>query len=215
MIWQLAQAYPGATAATIFAPMLGAVLGLVAAWGGYENLKHQFASDEQAHRIEDSINAIRDKNMALENTTALLKGYEERLATSGKRDELLSALVGQYQRLSHATALFATMTRRDMSQEQGKIAIEILSVLNQDVVRTTVRDDLPGRPLIIGLEPNTYRVIFSVPMRVTPTLTFTGLPSGTIASVSSASEIGFTVTFFPLSTPVRSGEFGITADARL
>jgi hypothetical protein len=63
------------------------------------------------------------------------------------------------------------MARKDTSQEQGKIAAEVLNILNQDVVRTTVRDYLPGTPLIIELEPNTYRTIFAVPMRVTPKLT--------------------------------------------
>jgi hypothetical protein len=215
MLWDIAGAYPWAFVGLIVLPIFAGLGALVTGFAGYENLKHQLASDQQAQRIEQGVNEIRDKNTALETTTALLKTYEEKLAASGNKDAVLTALINQYQRLSHSTALFGAMARKDMSQERGKIAAEMLNILNQDVVHTVVRDDIPGTPLMIEIGPNSYRVIFSVPMRVTPRLTFTGLPQGSSASVSSASEIGFTVTFFPLSIPVRLGQFGVVASAEL
>jgi hypothetical protein len=105
------------------------------------------------------------------------------------------------------------MSQSDSLQEKGKISTEILKILNQDVVRTLVRDDLPGKPLLIEVAPNSFRVIFNVPMRIPPTLTFLGLPEGVTASVSDKSEISFTVSFLPLSIPIHS--FGFTAGADL
>jgi hypothetical protein len=99
------------------------------------------------------------------------------------------------------------------TEDKGKIASEILKILNQDVVRTLVRDDLPGKPLVIEVVPNTFRVIFNVPMRIPPKLTFPGLPAGVSPVVSDESEISFTVKFIPLSIPIHT--FGFIADDRL
>ena len=109
--------------------------------------------------------------------------------------------------------MFGQMSQSDPTEDKGKIANDILKILNQDVVRTLVRDDLPGKPLVIEVVPNTFRVIFNVPMRISPKLTFPGLPAGVSPVVTDESEISFTVKFFPLSIPIHA--FGFIADARL
>jgi len=86
-------------------------------------------------------------------------------------------------------------------------------ILDQDVVRTVVRDDLPGKPLVMELAPNSFRVIYPVPMRAAPNLVFTGLPEGVSAVVSDKTEIRFSVSFLPTSIPVKT--FGVMASAEL
>jgi hypothetical protein len=213
MFWELLGAYPMSFVASVIFPVLAGVAAICGSFAGYENLKHQFDSDQQAKRIEEGVSSIRADSTAHAATLRLLESYEKKLTAAGKRDTVLTALINQYQRLSQANTLFGQFGHRDASQDQGKIAATILDILNKDVVQTTVRTDLPGQPLQIEIAPNSFRVIFAVPMRITPRLTFTGLPDGVSASVSDASEISFTVTFLPLTTPVT--RFGMIADAEL
>ena len=56
-------------------------------------------------------------------------------------------------------------------------------------------------------------IVFNVPMRIPPKLTFPGLPAGVSSVVSDESEISFTVKFIPLSIPIHT--FGFIADDRL
>lgn len=204
MFWQLFAAYPWGFIAKVILPAFAIVGSVIVCLDGYESLQLQFARDDKLNRIDVGVESIEDK-------LELWKSANEKLAAAGRRDAVLTALINQYQRLSEATATFGKMTRRDTSQDQGKIAATILDILNKDLVRTMIRADIPGQPLQIEVSPNSYRVIFDVPMRIVPKLTFTGLPNGVSASVTDASEISFTVTFFPLSVPVTS--FGFTADA--
>jgi len=56
-------------------------------------------------------------------------------------------------------------------------------------------------------------IVFNVPMRIPPKLTFPGLPAGVSPVVSDEAEISFTVKFIPLSIPIHT--FGFIADDRL
>jgi hypothetical protein len=214
MLWQIFQAYPATFIFTVLVPIIG---GLGAAtfgtWGGYENLKHQFTEDERARRIEQTVKDIHEDQTGVHSTLKLLESFDNKLSAAGKRDAVLVALISQYQQLSRATELFGQMSHSDSSKDQGKIATEILKILNQDVVRTLVRNDLPGKPLLIEVAPNSFRVIFNVPMRVPPKLTFLGLPAGVAPVVTDESEISFSVNFLPVSIPVQT--FGFIADAEL
>jgi hypothetical protein len=217
MFWQLFQTYPWGVITTVVLPIITGLVaiigGIVWSGAGYENLKHQFTEDERARRIEETVTAIHEDKTDIQGALKLFEFYDNRLAEAGKRDAVLVALINQYQQLSRAIELFGQMSQGDSLQEKGKISTEILKILNQDVVRTLVRDDLPGKPLLIEVAPNSFRVIFNVPMRIPPTLTFLGLPEGVTASVSDKSEISFTVSFLPLSIPIHS--FGFTASADL
>ena len=207
-------AYPGTFIITILIPIIGGLgAAFFGAWGGYSNLKHQFASDQQSQRIEDKVSSLGINNDALVSTLHLLESRDEQLKLSGKRDTVLVDLINQYQQLSKAVTLFGEYGQIDTSKDQGKIATKILDILNQDIVRTFVRNDLPGKPLIIRLSPNSFRVIFNVPMRIPPKLTFLDLPAGVSPVVSDESEISFTVSFLPLSIPIQT--FGYIADAEL
>jgi hypothetical protein len=217
MFWEVARTYPWAFASTVVLPVVVAIGAVIAATfgslGGFETLKGRLAAAQQSDRIEQGVNEARSNSSALQSTLRLLEFYNDKVSAAGKRDATLTALINQYQRLSQAAALFGQIRQRDPSLDQGKTAIEVLKILNQDIVRTAVRDDLPGKPLVMELEPNSFRVIFAVPMRVPPDLTFTNLPTGVTAHVSDKSEISFSVIFLPLSVPVKT--FGLIASAEL
>jgi hypothetical protein len=212
MLRQLLDAYPVMFILTIVVPLVGGVgTGIVGSWLGYENLKRQFLSAQQAQRIEEGINTLSSNSPALTTTLDLLKSYNDRITAAGRRDAVLVALINQYQQLSRAAALFGQMDHTDTSGDQGKTASEILKILNVDVVRALPRDDLPGHPLVIELAPNSFRVIYPVPMAGIPTLSFSGMPPGVSPVVSDKSEISFAVSFLPISIPVKT--FGVTASA--
>jgi hypothetical protein len=212
MLWKLFDVYPAMFLLTIVAPLLGGFgAAVIGSWVGYENLKRQFSSSEQSRRIEQGVNDLRSNKSELAITLQLLESYNEKITAAGKRDAVLVALINQYQQLSRAAALFGQISHRDAWQDQGKVATEILKILNQDIVRALVRNDLPGKPLVIELAPNSFRVINPAPMRGPPNLTFTGLPEGVSAVVSDKSEISFTVSFLPVSIPVKT--FGVIASA--
>ena len=64
----------------------------------------------------------------------------------------------------------------------------------------------------IEVAPNKFAVIFSRPMRCTPTLKFQGLPAGAQPILKNWSHLGFTVVFEP--SRVKVSTFRFTADAR-
>ena len=217
MLFDVARAYPWAFWSTVVFPVVVAIVATIAAGfsslAGFETLKGRLASSQQSRRIDEGVSKLLSNDSERQTTLHLLESYNEKITAAGKRDETLVAIVNQYQQLSRAAALFGHMSNRDPSPDQGKVASEILKILNQDVVRTLVRDDLPGKPLVIELQPNSFRVIYPVPMRAPPNLTFTGLPVGVSPQVSDKSEISFTVSFLPTSIPVKT--FGVIASADL
>jgi hypothetical protein len=72
-----------------------------------------------------------------------------------------------------------------------------------------------GKPLKIKTAPNTFRVIFSEPMRANPHITFNGLPDGVSPNITKRWNTGFTVVFAPPATTVEADDFDITASAEL
>jgi hypothetical protein len=217
MLFDVARAYPWAFWSTVVFPVVVAIVATIAAafssLAGFETLKGRLASSQQSRRIDEGVSKLLSNDSERQTTLHLLESYNDKITAAGKRDETLVAIVNQYQQLSRAAALFGHMSNRDPSPDQGKVASEILKILNQDVVRTLMRDDLPGKPLVIELQPNSFRVIYPVPMRAPPNLAFTGLPVGVSPQVSDKSEISFTVSFLPTSIPVKT--FGVIASADL
>jgi hypothetical protein len=215
MLWEVMRAYPWAFLSTVALPVVVAIAAVAGAvfsgLAGFETLKGRLASSQQSGRIEQGVNTLLSNDSALQSTLRLLESFNEKVTAAGKRDIVLSAYIAQYQRLIRAASVWGEMSNRDPAQFQGTVATEILKILNHDVVPTMVRDDLPGRPLVIELEANLFRVIFAVPMRVPPNLAFTGLPAGVSANVSDKSTISFTVSFLPTSIPVKT--FGFIANA--
>jgi hypothetical protein len=145
---------------------------------------------------------------------AVLRDYLTQRDLAAKyavHDESLKKIAAQYDRLRDAQSLFGSIQGKideSQSAEINKQNVEdIKNALNNIESLATPF----GAGIRIKLGPNLYRVIYPVPMRITPNITFTGLPSGVTANFNESTNIGFTVIFFPLSIPV--DHFGLTASA--
>ena len=146
-------------------------------------------------------------------TLATLSRYEQTLAASGARDEALVAVLAQYRGMKHASDVWERFRASTDHEEKYQLASEVLDILSTNLMPVSTPENLPSNPLILGLGANTFRVLFSVPMRIPPHLEFQALPAGASAKVIEKSKFGFTVIFEPITIPVT--KFGFAASARL
>jgi hypothetical protein len=202
--------YPGAYLMTIALPL---VTGLIVACGGYETLKARAESDAQLNRIERNTEAALKQLPDVTATLATLNRYEQTLAAVGARDEALAAVLAQYKGMKHAAKTWERFRASKDHEEKYQLASEVLQILSTNLMPVSVSENLPSKPLILGLGANTFRVLFAVPMRIPPELSFHGLPPGTTATVTEKSKFGFTVVFTPNTILVTS--FGFSASAEL
>ncbi|AMK79113.1 MULTISPECIES: hypothetical protein [Methylomonas] len=207
---ELFSTYPAAYLMTVVLPL---VTGIVVAIGGYETLKARSESDAQLNRIEQNTENALKQLPDVTATLATLRRYEQSLAASGARDEVLSAVLAQYQGMKHASEAWERFRSSKDNEEKYQLASEVLEILSTNLMPVSTPTNLPSNPLILGLGANTFRVLFSVPMRITPHLEFQVLPAGANAHVIEKSKFGFTVVFEPISVLVT--QFGFTASAEL
>ena len=206
----LLQSYPAAFLMAIVLPL---VTGVVVAVGGYETLRARADSDAQLNRIEQNTERILRQMPDVTSTLATLSRYEQTLAASGARDEALGAVLAQYKGMKRATEVWEKFRASTDHEEKYQLAAEVLDILSTNLIPVSVPDNLPSKPLILGLAPNMFRVLFAVPARIPPRLEFQGLPAGVHANVTENSKFGFTVVFEPTSIPVTN--FGFIGDAEL
>jgi len=202
--------YPGAYLMTIVLPL---VTGIIVAFGGYETLKARAESDSQLNRIEQNTEAALKQLPDVTATLATLNRYEQTLAAAGARDEALAAVMAQYKGMKHAAETWERFRASKDHEEKYQLATEVLEILSTNLMPVSAPENLPSKPLILGLGTNAFRVIFAVPMRIPPKLSFHGLPPGTTAAVTEKSKFGFTVVFTPNNIPVSN--FGFAASAEL
>lgn len=145
---------------------------------------------------------------------AVLRDYQTQRDLAAKyaaHDELLKIIAAQYDRLRDAQSLFRSIqgkTDEGQSAEINKQNVEdIKNALNNiESIATPF-----GAGIRIKLGNNLYRIIYPIPMRITPNVMFIGLPSGVTPTLNKSTNLGFTVIFFPLSVPV--DHFGLAASA--
>jgi hypothetical protein len=202
--------YPGSYLTTVVLPL---VTGLIVAFGGYETLKARAESDSQLNRIERNTDAALSQLPDVTATLATLNRYEQTLAKAGARDEALAAILAQYKGMKHAAEAWERLRASKDHEEKYQLAAEILEILSTNLMPVSVPENLLSKPLILGLGANAFRVLFAVPLRCPPELSFQGLPSGTTATVTEKSNFGFTVVFTPNTIPVAN--FGFQASAEL
>ena len=170
-------------------------------------------SDGQQSRIEKNTENTLKQLPDITATLATLNRYEQTLAAAGERDEVLTAVLAQYKGMKHASEVWEKFRASENHEEKNQLASEVLDILSTNLIPVTVPENLPNKPLILGLGANTFRVLFSVPMRIAPQLEFQNLPNGVQANVTKKSKFGFTVVFEPSSTPIIN--FGFSASAEL
>lgn len=207
---EIIRLYPILFLLTVLVPLIG---GGVTAYVGYDSLLRRQKADRHQNVVESSLNQIQGGVEALGHTEEILQRYERTLRASNMRDATLEAVLAQYERQRIAANQFRNFSGRSVSKETKGLSEEILKTLSEDVYHVRVDTRLPGRPLIIRIAKNAFRVLFAVPMRVPPHLQFNGLPQGTIPEIQAVSRFGFTVVFYPETVPIET--FGFSADAEL
>ncbi len=197
------QAYPLILAFTVLVPLGGGVVGAILGW---DALRQRVDDDESRQKAQRALEEIQSRVGSFGDQIDTIRRYEGSLREHAQRDTVIEEVLAQYTRLNRAEQRFLGSDARS-----GDIAREALDVLIRNVYPVRVEPSLPGRPLIIRTAPNSFRVLFDVPMRMTPRLNFLGLPPGTTAQTSQESSFGFTVVFTPIELPVE--RFGFEADA--
>lgn len=193
--------------------VLPIITGLIMAVAGYDSLKARAESDNQLSRIESNTENVLNQLPDINATLATLNRYEKTLSDYGTRDEVLGAVLAQYKGMKYASEVWEQFRDLKKSEEKNQLASEVLDILSTNLIPVTLPDNLPNNPLILGLGENTFRVLFSVPMRIPPELEFSNLPNGVNANVTEKSKFGFTVKFEPSSVTIT--DFGFTANAEL
>jgi hypothetical protein len=200
----LMQNYQWAFIGTVLLPL---VTGVILSFVGFEALQDRAKSDAQLDRIEKTAEQTLKQLPDINNTLATLSRYEQTLASFGERDKTLAAVLAQYRGMKHATEVFERFHTSKNHEERDQLASEVLDILSTNLMPVSTQEDLPTKPLILGLGSNTFRVLFSVPTRIPTQLQFMGLPPGTVAKVIENSKFGFTVVFEPASVPISTFGF--------
>lgn len=206
----LFQNYPIAFFVTVVLPV---VSGIAFSVGAYDSLRARADADAQLTRIENNAEAMLTQLPDVNATLATLVRYEGALAASGQRDEVLVAVLIQYQHMKRASETWDKLRTSTSRYEKTRLASEVLDVLSKNLIKVEAPENLPSKPLILGLGANVFRVLFAVPMRLRPQLDFQNLPAGSRSEVTDESEFGFTVRFTPPEITVT--EFGFTASSEL
>jgi hypothetical protein len=205
--------YPLMAMLLILVPLVGGVLsGAIGAYLGYDNLNSRLQREQQQHRIEARLDAIRDQSNNLAIPIESLRRYEAELQAQGQNFDVLRRVVAQFDQLRSAITQHERRIAREDSQERIAAAEHILNEVRALIGSAQTVPGPGGQALIIKTAPNTFRVTFAVPMRIPPELTFQGLPAGATAHVVEKSKIGFTVLFAPTSIPV--DRFGFVASVQ-
>lgn len=207
-MFEIIKIYPLIFIFTVILPIIG---GLVGGYMGWDSIKSRNEDRVHKREVEKSIKAIDAKLDPITSQIAVIERYEKELSSHNQKDEVLSAVLAQYKQMKKATEEFQRFRGVENESERGMLAEHILSTITDSLLPVAEAKNLPSQPLIIGLAPNHFKVVFSVPMRVPPQLNFQGIPEGTTAQVSEHTKFGFVVQFFPIEIPVRN--FGFTASA--
>lgn len=205
---ELIKQYPLLFLLTVIAPVLVSLGTAVLGWVNLQNL-----AKDDAHKasVEKHLSEIGGNVGALKDQITTIRNYEAVLAQANQRDQVLSAVLAQYERMKAAAEAFHQSV--EAGAETEELAKTVLNIIRTDLAPIRVERSLPQESLFIKIGANTFRVLFSVPMRTTPRLQFSDLPEGVTATVLENSRFGFTVAFTPLSSPVE--RFGYIADAEL
>ena len=209
-IMEVLRSYPLLSVALVLTPLVG---GFVGAYLGFDNLSRRLSNEKQQQRIESRQETIKTQIEGLSIPIEALRRYEEVLKNQGQRFDVLRLLLSQYEQLQRAVTMREQFIGREDSPERIATAEHILGELRALLGTTQTVPGPGGHALVIKTATNTFRVTFSVPMRIAPELTFLSLPKDVEAHVVEKTNIGFTVVFTPLNISVET--FGFEASAEL
>lgn len=142
-----------------------------------------------------------------------IRRYETQLSAGQQNTDVLRLIIRQYDQLRNSIAIQSHFTGQENVQDRIASGDQIIENLRSLLGVTQTMAVPGGQALLIKTAPNTFRVLFNVPMRIAPRVDFPNLPNGVNATVLEKTNIGFTVMFSAQSIPVE--KFGFTADAEL
>ena len=193
---------------TVILPVIG---GLVGGYMGWDSIQSRYNDSLHKQELKESIQAIDSKLAPITSQIAVIERYENELSSHNQKDQVLSEVLAQYKQMKKATEDFHQFRGVQDEVERGKLAEHILSTITDNLVPVVEARNLPSSPLIISLAPNIFKVVFSVPMRIAPELSFQGIPESVTAHVSEHTKFGFVVQFSPPEVTVYN--FGFAASA--
>ncbi|GHB75888.1 hypothetical protein GCM10008107_26640 [Psychrosphaera saromensis] len=193
---------------TVILPL---ITGIIISTAGWDGIKSRAASDAQSLKMAKSIEQIHTNTSGLQEKEDILKYYQDQLANHNYKDEILQKVVTQYSSMEAAINNFEKY-RNSPSNERGDLSEEVIKLITSELIPIQSRSDLPNKPLILKTANNTFRVLFSVPMRIPPKLNFSSIPEEVTANIIESSKFGFTVVFSPISIEISN--FNFTADSR-
>jgi len=149
------------------------------------------------------------------NIDAVFRDYKttrDLIAKFQVHDASIKKIVEQYDRMKEAQWLFDSWrgkTDENQHAEINKHNIEDLkNVLNNyEAIATPA-----GAGLKIKLGLNLFHVVYPVPMRMLPSVSFSALPRGTTVNIIEQSNLGCTFLFLPLSVAVDTFNLGASAE---
>lgn len=149
------------------------------------------------------------------NIDAVFRDYKttrDLLAKFQTHDETIKKVVEQYDRMKAAQSMFDLWHgKADQNQHLAisRQSVEDLKVILNNYQAVAIA---AGAGLKIKLGLNMFRLIYAVPMRISPALSFGGLPNGVTVSIIEQSNLGCTFLFLPLSAPIERFDFIANAE---
>jgi hypothetical protein len=199
--------FPLLSVLLIVVPCVGGLAsGLVGAYLGFDNLRGRLEATRRSEHIETVLDQLK-------LPVDTIRRYETALSAAKQNTDVLKLIIRQYDQLRSSIALQSRFTGHENLEDRITSADQIIENLRSLLGVTQTVPGPGGQALLIKTAPNTFRVLFAVPMRIPPGLAFHGLPNGVTANVLEKTNVGFTVTFTPQSISVET--FGFSADAEL
>jgi hypothetical protein len=187
----------------IVVPFAGGVVG---SYLGFDNLNERLETNRHRSQVETALDQIR-------TPVETIRRYEAQLSAVQQNTDVLRSIIRQYDQLRSAISIQSRFTGQENTRDRIVSSDQIIENLRLLLGVTQTVPGPGGQALLINTAPNTFRVIFAVPMRIPPRLEFRGFPDGVVPNVVEKTNIGFTVVFTPQSIAV--SKFGFVADAEL
>jgi hypothetical protein len=200
---EILRAFPLLSIFLIVVPLAG---GFVGSYLGYDNLAERLETNRHRAFVESSLDELK-------TPVETIRRYEAQLSAGQQNTDVLRSIIRQYDQLRSAIALQSKFTGQENIRDRATSGDQIIENLRLLLGETQTSPGPGGQALLIKTAPNTFRVIFAVPMRIAPDIEFLNLPQGVTANVIEKTNIGFTVIFTPQSTVV--DKFGFAAHAEL
>lgn len=194
--------FPLLSVALVVAPLMG---GFIGAYLGFDNLTGRLETNRHRERVETGLDQIK---IPVET----IRRYETLLSEQNQNTSGLRLIIRQYDQLRQAIEVQSRFSGKENIRDRLVSGEQIIENLRALLGVTQTVPGPGGQALRIKTAPNTFRVIFAVPMRIPPSLDFRGLPTGVTANVIEKTNVDFTVIFSPQSIAVDTFGFFASAD---